>query len=315
MLSRDKTKELYNKYGILLILVLMVVVVSVLTPNFLTPKNLINVVRQISFIAIMAFGSTFVIITGGIDLSAGSIVGMVSVFTAAFAHPGEYPLIVPVMIGILTGLACGCVNGFLIARMDIPPFIATLGLMTSGRGVALLFSNGRPINDLSDSYLFLGAGYILGIPVPIVILIILAVVMYLLLNNTPFGRHVMAIGGNEQAARISGINVVAVKLGVYAIAGVLSAVAGILMSARISSGQPNLGVGYEMDAVASSVIGGVSLSGGIGTIWGTVCGALVIGIINNGMDLLGINTYWQQIVKGMIIVVAVLLDCLKNRKS
>ena len=314
-MKKIQKSNILRNYGLIIIFLAVVVILAIAAPTFRKPMNLLNVVKQASVNGILAFGMMIVVITAGIDLSTGSIVGFSGVCAALFAHPGEYPLIVPVMIGILTGLACGCVNGFLIARMDIPPFIATLGLMTSGRGVALLFSNGRPINDLSDSYLFLGAGYILGIPVPIVILIILAVVMYLLLNNTPFGRHVMAIGGNEQAARISGINVVAVKLGVYAIAGVLSAVAGILMSARISSGQPNLGVGYEMDAVASSVIGGVSLSGGIGTIWGTVCGALVIGIINNGMDLLGINTYWQQIVKGMIIVVAVLLDRLKNRKS
>ncbi|MGI6176550.1 MAG: ABC transporter permease [Christensenellales bacterium] len=311
----DRARDIYNRFGIFIILATMILIMVILTPNFLTYKNITNVIRQISFIAIIGFGATFVIITGGIDLSAGSVVGVVSVITASFAHPGEYPLIVPILIGVAVGLVFGLINGLLIARLSVPPFIATLGTMTSGRGFAMLFSSGRPVNDLSAEYNFLGAGELFGIPFPIILLLAIAVIMYIVLDHTRFGRHVLAVGGNEQAAKISGIGISRVKVMVYSLAGALAAFAGILMTSRISSGQPNLGIGYEMDAVAASVIGGVSLKGGVGTIWGTLCGALVIGIINNGMDLMGVNAYWQQIVKGLIIVLAVILDQLKTRRS
>lgn len=305
---------MYNRYGIFFILIALVVLMSVLSPSFLTVINIMNVVRQISFIAMVGIGVTMVIITTGIDLSSGSVIALASVVSASFAHPNTYPLVVPVLLGLAMGVLCGAVNGSIIAKAKIPPFIVTLGMMTVARGAALLYSNGKPIGNFTNEFIFLGAGKIMGIPVPIIILLFVAIITHIMLNNTKFGRHVYAIGGNEQAAIISGVNVNKVKVLVYTYASFLAALAGIVLTARISSGQPGLGVSYELDAIAAAVIGGTSLStGGIGTVAGTITGALIIGVINNGMDLLNVSAYWQQIVKGVIIVAAVLLDQMKNK--
>jgi inositol transport system permease protein len=274
-----------------------------------------------------------VIITTGIDLSSGSVLALAAVFAASLAqqpdwHDAKYPgLVVPVVVPIVAALAigvlCGAINGGLIARFKIPPFIATLGMMTVARGFALIYSN-RPVSGLTDTYNFIGQGEILkvipipgqpplGIPIPVIILAVVAIGAHILLNATRFGRHIYAIGGNEQAALISGLNVGRIKIGVYTIAGMLAGLAGLVLSSRIGSGQAGLAVGYELDAIASAVIGGTSLSGGIGTIWGTIIGALIIGVLNNGLDLLNVSAYWQTIVKGSIIVVAVIIDERKNR--
>ncbi|MDK2811694.1 MAG: inositol transport system permease protein [Petroclostridium sp.] len=312
--SRSNFKQMYNRYGIFFILIALVVLMSVLSPSFLTVINIMNVVRQISFIAMVGIGVTMVIITTGIDLSSGSVIALASVVSASFAHPNTYPLVVPVLLGLAMGVLCGAVNGSIIAKAKIPPFIVTLGMMTVARGAALLYSNGKPIGNFTNEFIFLGAGKIMGIPVPIIILLFVAIITHIMLNNTKFGRHVYAIGGNEQAAIISGVNVNKVKVLVYTYASFLAALAGIVLTARISSGQPGLGVSYELDAIAAAVIGGTSLStGGIGTVAGTITGALIIGVINNGMDLLNVSAYWQQIVKGVIIVAAVLLDQMKNK--
>lgn len=306
-------KKGYERFGIFFILILLVVVMSILSDHFLTINNITNVIRQISFIALIALGSTIVIITTGIDLSPGMLVGLTSVVVASVAHPNQFPLIVTILIGLLVGTLAGLVNGTLIAKLRIPPFIVTLGMYTSARGLALLYSDGRPINNISNNFVFLGAGRILGIPVPIIILIIVAVLTHILLTNTRLGRHIFAMGGNEQAAIISGINVTKVKIFVYAFAGFLASISGILLTARISSGQSALGNGYELQAIAAAVIGGTSLTGGLGSVFGTICGALVVGVINNGMDLLNVSMYWQQIAMGIIIVLAVLLDMQKHR--
>lgn len=306
-------KKGYGRFGIFFVLLGIIIMMSILSENFLTYLNIINVVRQISFIALIALGVTAIIITTGIDLSSGSIVGITSVVVASFAHPGEYPLILTLLIGLLVGSSAGLINGSIIAKTGMPPFIVTLGMFTTARGLALLYSDGRPVNNLSKEFIFLGAGKVWGIPVPIIILVIVAVLTHILLTNTRLGRHIFAIGGNEQAAIISGINVNRVKIFVYAYAGFLASLAGIILTARIYSGQPGLGTGFELDAIAAAVIGGTSLSGGLGSVFGTICGALVVGVINNGMDLLGVNMYWQQITKGGIIVLAVLLDMQKNR--
>jgi inositol transport system permease protein len=233
------------------------------------------------------------------------------------------PVIAPIVVALGIGVLCGAINGGLIARFAIPPFIATLGMMTVARGFALIYSN-RPVSGLTDSYNFIGQGEIfkvfpipgqppLGVPVPVIILAVVAIGAHIMLNNTRFGRHIYAIGGNEQAALISGLNVGRIKIGVYTIAGLLSGLAGLVLSSRIGSGQPGLAVGIELDAIAAAVIGGTSLSGGIGTIWGTIIGALIIGVLNNGLDLLNVSAYWQTIVKGSIIVIAVIIDERKNR--
>lgn len=336
--QRSGRNEFLRKYAIVLILLGMIIAVAILTwamygtPTFLAPRNLLNVVRQISVVGIIAIGITMIIITGGIDLSPGSVVALVTVVAASLAQradwggakfPGlQVPLILPILAALVVGGIAGTINGTLIAKFKIPPFIATLGMMTVARGFALIYSD-RPVSGLKPSYNFMGQGEILhiptgsgatlGIPVPVLVLAVIAVIIHFMLNNVRFGRYIYAIGGNEQAARISGLNLDWLKIRIYGLAGVLYGVAALLLSARIGSGQPGLAVGYELDAIAAAVIGGTSLNGGIGTIWGTIVGALIIGVLNNGMDLLNVNAYWQTIVKGSIIVIAVIIDTRKNR--
>lgn len=306
--------QIFSKYGIFLIFIAMVVLVSIMTPAFLSSQNLINVVRQISFIGIVAMGVTMVIITTGIDLSSGSVIALVSVITASFAQ-GDHPLILALALGLGIGALAGFINGTISAKGAIPPFIATLGMMIAARGLALLYSDGRPIGGLSESFLFIGQGQIAGIPVPIIIFVIMGIISHLMLSKTRFGKYTYAIGGNEQAARICGINVDRYKIMIYTYAGFLSALAGIMLTSRISAGQPSMGVMYELDAIAAAVIGGTSLSGGIGTIPGTIIGALIIGVLNNSLDLMNVSSYWQQILKGAIIVTAVMIDSRKNKKK
>ena len=331
--NRDSLNAFIRKYAIVLIFIAMFVGMTFLTDAFLQPRNLVNVVRQISVVGLIAIGVTMVIITTGIDLSSGSVLALAAVFAASLAqqpdwHDAKYPglmlpVIVPIVVALGVGILCGAINGSLIAKFKIPPFIATLGMMTVARGFALIYSN-RPVSGLTNTYNFIGQGEIfkvipipgqppLGIPIPVIILAMVAIGAHIMLNSTRFGRHIYAIGGNEQAALISGLNVGRIKIGVYMIAGLLSGLAGLVLSSRIGSGQPGLAVGIELDAIASAVIGGTSLSGGIGTIWGTIIGALIIGVLNNGLDLLNVSAYWQTIVKGTIIVVAVIVDERKNR--
>lgn len=321
-LNRERINGFVRKYAIVLILLGMLIAMSILSPAFLQTRNLLNVVRQISVMGLIAIGVTMVIITGGIDLSSGSVLALSAVVAASLAQqmdwsekkfPGlDVPVLAPILAALLVGVICGCINGSIIARFRIPPFIATLGMMTVARGFALIYSE-RPVSGLTDQYNFIGQGHILGIPVPILILATVAIIAHIMLNNTRFGRHIYALGGNEQAARISGLNISRIKIGVYTIAGMLAGLAGLVLSSRIGSGQPGLGLGYELDAIAAAVIGGTSLSGGIGTIWGTIVGALIIGVLNNGLDLLNVSAYWQTIVKGSIIVIAVIIDERKNR--
>lgn len=308
-------KKLYDQLGMLLILIALIVIMSLINSRFFTVVNLTNIIRQISFIAIIALGSATIIIISGIDLSPGSVMAFAAVVAASMAHPNQYPVIVPILAGVVIGALCGLINGFIISKASIPPFIVTLGMYTAARGAALLYTDGKPIGNFSKEFVWLGGGNLLGIPVPIVLLIIMSIFTYVVLNHTKLGRHIYALGGNEQAAIISGIDVTKIKILVFSYGGLLAALAGLSLSARIESGQPGLGVGYELDAIAAAVIGGTSLSnGGIGTVQGTIIGALIIGVINNGMDLNGVNSYWQQIVKGAIIVTAVLLDKQKNKK-
>jgi inositol transport system permease protein len=322
-MKKEWFKIIFQKYAIVLILLTMILLVSILSPAFLQVRNLLNVVRQISVIGLLGMGVTLAIIALGIDLSSGSVLALAAVVASSLAQRPDWteakfpglvlPLIVPVLAGLIIGLICGWINGFLIAQFRIPPFIATLGMMTVARGFALLYSDGRPISSLTESYNFIGQGEVFGFPIPILILLFMALVTHVILNYTRFGRYVYAIGGNEQAARVSGINIDKVKIGIYTYAGLLSGLAGIVLSSRISSGQPGLGQGYELDAIASAVIGGTSFAGGVGTVWGTMVGALIIGVLNNGLDLLNVSAYWQQIVKGAIIVVAIIIDERKNR--
>jgi inositol transport system permease protein len=316
--------SIFNKYGIFLIFAVMVVVASMLSPAFVSTTNLINIVRQMSVVGLIALGVTGVIVSAGIDLSSGSVVGLTAVVAASMAQMPDYsaaffpglhvPLLVPVLAACVVGGLVGFINGSLVAKARIPPFIATLGTYTAIRGAAMLYTGGRPISDLTDNYNFIGQGDVFGLPVPIIILVVMAGVTHVLYAHTKFGKYIYAIGGNEQAARVSGINASRYKMLIYVYASFLAGLAGLVVSSRIGSGQPGLGVGYELDAIAAAVIGGTSLSaGGIGTVAGTIVGALIIGVLNNTLDLMNVSAYWQQIIKGCIIVGAVIIDQLKHR--
>ncbi|WP_460933079.1 ABC transporter permease [Spirosoma humi] len=311
-MSTRRPGGILRKYGLLVAFVAVCLVISFTTPKFLTVQNLMIILTQVSINALLAFGVTFVIITGGIDLSIGSMVAVTGVVAASFAHPDTYPVAVPVLAGLGAGLLFGAFNGFIITRSNVPPFIVTLGTMTIGRGLALILSNGRPISNLSDSFNFLGGGKILGIPTLIITLIALFIVCTVVLKRTVLGRYMYAVGGNEQAAKASGIQLTNVKMVVYTLCGGLAALAGILLTSRITTGQPNAGTGFELDAIAAAIIGGTSTSGGTGTMTGTLIGALLIGVISNGLDLLNVTSYYQQLVMGTIIIGAVVLDSMNQ---
>jgi inositol transport system permease protein len=324
-LTGESVGAFLRKYLIVLIFLGMCTLLAIFSPenSFLRAQNLINVVRQISVIGLLALGVMLCIIALGIDLSLGSVLGFSAVVAASLVqqpgwkealYPGlQLPAIAAVLAGLTAGIVLGGFNGFLIATFKIPPFIATLGMMTMARGFAYIYSNGRPVSTLNADFLWIGGGDVFGIPVPIIIFLTVIVLTHLMLTYTRFGRHIYAIGGNETAARVSGVNLGRTKLGIYAISGLMAGLGGIVITARTQSATPALGLGYELDAIASAVIGGTSFAGGIGTVWGTVVGALIIGVMNNGLDLLNVSPFYQQVVKGVIIIVAIIIDERKNR--
>lgn len=290
-------------------LILLVVVISIMNSAFLDLSNLLNLLRQVSINGLIAFGMTFVILTGGIDLSVGSILALSSAFTAILITSGMDP-IVALIVGVLGGFVLGVMNGVLVTFGSMAPFIATLATMTIFRGLTLVVTDGNPITNLGDSYLFqlFGKGYFFGIPVPAVTMIIVFIVLAIILQKTTFGRHTYAIGGNEVASKISGIKVNRVKILIYGISGLMSALAGAILTSRLNSAQPTAGTSYELDAIAAVVLGGTSLTGGKGRIVGTLIGVLIIGVLNNGLNLLGVSSFYQQVVKGVVILIAVLID-------
>ena len=299
--------------GIFLALILVCALFSSMTSRFLTPTNISVILNQVSVNAILAFGVTFVIIAGGIDLSLGSLVAVCGVVVALLSQNNEYSLWLAIIGTLIAGIALGALNGIIVVLTKVPPFIVTLGTMTIGRGVALILSNGRPISDLNESLNFLGNGDLLGIPIPILFLVLSYATCHILLTKTIFGRYVKAIGGNEMASYVAGVRVNRIKLYVYMISGLFAALAGILLTARINTGQPNAGLGFELDAIAAVIIGGTSTRGGKGTITGTLLGVLFIGVINNGLDLINVSAYWQQVIMGGIIILAVVLDGLYQK--
>lgn len=312
-MEKRKTATWPANLGLPIALAVLIVALSLARPNFLNLANLVNLVRQISINGILAVGVTYVLLTGGVDLSLGSVVALAGVAAACFAHPGEYSVVVPVAVGVLAGAACGAVNGLVVAWGGVASFIVTLGMMTAARGLALLVSGGRPVSRLAPEFTHIGSGNIAGVPEPILIFFLVALLSRLLLHHMRLGRYIYAVGGNENAALASGVRVRSVKLSAYTICGALAGLAGVVLASRITTGQPNAGVGYELDAIAAVVIGGTSLNGGVGGVGGTILGALLMGIINNGLDLLNVSSYYQQVVKGLIIVGAVWLDRSKDR--
>jgi ribose transport system permease protein len=285
-----------------------------LTPHFMTVSNLLNVAEQAAIIAIVAVGMTFVIITGGIDLSVGSVLAFAGVVMASTLHAGV-PVPVALAVALGTGLFCGLVNGALITLGRLPPFIATLGMMSVARGTALMFTEGRPVSGFSGSFRSLATGEVLGIPVSVIIMVGVYAAAHFVLTRTKLGRYTYAIGGNEEAALLSGVNVRVYKAAVYGISGMLSGLAAVILTARLNSAQPIAGMMYELDAIAATVIGGTSLLGGEGTVVGTLIGALIMAVLRNGLNLLGVSSFIQQVVIGSVIIAAVLIDMWLKRRA
>ncbi|MBC6003093.1 ribose ABC transporter permease [Paeniclostridium sp. NSJ-45] len=319
-ISQNKNKQLdlkslLIKYKSLVGLLLLIVVVSILSPSFLSTRNILNILRQTSVNAIIAAGMTFVILTGGIDLSVGSVLALSGAFAASLLASGQ-SIIVAVIAAIVVGAVVGFLNGFIIAKGKLQPFIATLATMTILRGITLVFTDGKPItlgsNALAMAFGKIGGGTILEVPSPVIITIVVFITCYYILNHTKMGRYTYALGGNEEATKLSGLNTDRIKIWVYTISGILSVVAGIIITSRLYSAQPTAGTGYELDAIAAVVLGGTKLTGGKGKISGTIIGALIIGVLSNALNILDVSSYYQMMVKGIVILIAVLLDRKSN---
>ncbi len=308
---KEKLSLIMKQYGIFVGFVLVILVLSFLSDAFLTTRNVLNIIRQTSIHGIMAVGMTFVILTAGIDLSVGSILALAGVLCADLEHKG-LPVFLIVLITLLIGAVLGLLNGLVITKGKVTPFVVTLGMMSIARGLALIYAGGYPISGFGKPFRYIGSGHLLGIPVPIVIFAVTIMIAAVVLRHTRLGRYIYAIGGNEETVKLSGINSDIYKTIAYTISGVTSALGAVVLTSRLNAGEPIAGTGYELDVIASVVIGGTSLMGGRGSVWGTLIGALLIGTINNGMNLLGISSYWQAVVKGLIIVSAVLLDRLRE---
>lgn len=311
------TMKYMSELTTVIALIILMAVITIINSNFLTANNLLNLLLQVTSNALIAFGMTFVILTGGIDLSVGSILALSSALTAGLLGSGM-PVTLAILISLILGCILGMMNGLLISYGKLAPFIVTLATMTIFRGATLVYTNGNPITKgLSDTFLFqfLGQGYIVGIPFPVIIMFIVFIVLYVLIHKTAFGKSVYAIGGNEKAAYISGVKLNKVKIIIYSISGIMASISGLIMTSRLSSAQPTAGASYEMDAIAAVVLGGTSLSGGKGRILGTLIGALIIGVLNNGLNIIGVSAFWQQVVKGVVILIAVLIDRFKVVKQ
>jgi ribose transport system permease protein len=297
-----------GKYGVFIILAVIIIFFSVITDSFLNVNNIFNVARQVSMIGICAVGMTFVLLTGGIDISVGSMIAMQSVICSYFIAVLGLPIWMGILLTLLIGCAIGLFMGFVVTKYVVPPLIATLALMTIARGVAFVITQGIPIYGLPEQVKIIGQGYLGAIPVPVIIMALTFLFGWWMLERTYLGRHIYAIGGNQEAARLSGVNVNRIKLLVYLISSLFASVAGIAMMSRINSGQPNVSVGFEMDVITGAVLGGVSVSGGEGRIRNVIAGVFIMGILSNGMVLMNLYEYWQWIVKGGVLILAVSID-------
>jgi ribose transport system permease protein len=317
-MNRTDYKNFLMRFQSVLALALLVLGLSLMSDRFLTLDNTLNVLRQISINVCLSIGMTVIILSGGIDLSVGSMLALSGAVAAGLMKNGlnleyfgvqlQFTTLGGIIVGIVVGTILGLCNGIVITRFKLPPFVATLGMLSIARGLTMLWTGGFPITSLGDEFSLLGTGYFAGIPMPVCIAAVLVGIFTVVTQRTPFGRYIYAIGGNERAAELSGINVARVKTWVYALGGLLSGVAGLIVTSRLDSATPSAGAGYELDSIAAVVIGGTSLSGGRGSICGTVLGCLIIGIFNNGMVLLEVSPFWQQVVKGVVIIAAVAIE-------
>ncbi|WP_062228415.1 ABC transporter permease [Aureimonas frigidaquae] len=328
-MTSERRKDLLQKFAALGSLFLLTIAFSVTSNAFFTVSNGMTIALQVTSIAILGFGATCVIITGGIDLSVGSVLALAGVAAALLVKAGV-PVPVGMLGGVIVGALCGLINGIAVTRLHLPPFIATLGMMLIARGVALQITGARPVSGLGQSFGVLGNGALFrvvnvgsdgfptvvfpGIPYPVIVMVVLAIIISIMLTRTTLGRHIYAVGSNAEAARLSGVNVRGVTLFTYVLSGTMAGLTGCILMSRLVTAQPNEGVMYELDAIASAVIGGTSLMGGVGTISGTIIGAFVIGILRNGLNMNGVSAFTQQIIIGVVILVTVWLDQIRNRR-
>ncbi len=313
-MKAQRRKNFIAKYGSLIALVIMVVIISLIKPRFVSFINLRNMFRLASINGLLAVGMTFVCLTGGIDLSVGAVMGCAGMYSAYFAQESMgQPAIVAILVGVAMGLVIGIFNGICVAYLKVPAFVGTLGSMSIAKSLTFLLTDAKPIPKLSEAFKFIGGGMVGGVfPIPIIIFAIILAACFLLLYKTRYGRYVFAVGGNANAARVSGINTKRIIASVYVLSGVLSALAGVITSARVTSGVTNTGEGYETDAIAMVVIGGTSLAGGKGRLWGTIVGIMLMICLTNGLDMLGVGAYYQMMVKGFVVILAVMLDSLSS---
>ncbi|MDO4594633.1 MAG: ribose ABC transporter permease [Tissierellia bacterium] len=303
-----------SNLGTVIALIVLMIFVTILNPSFIRSNNLLNLLRQLTINGFIAYGMTFVILTGGIDLSVGSILGLTSAIFVGLAAKGM-PMFISLIIALILGSILGLINGIFITKAKLAPFIVTLATMTIYRGLTLVYTNGRPIpgNRESRLFAFLGRGLVLNIPFQVILFFIVFIILYILLKKTAFGRKVYAVGGNEKASFIAGIKTDKVKIAIYTISGLMASIAGLILTSRLNSAGPQAGASYEMDAIAAVVLGGTSMTGGKGSLTGTLIGALILGVLNNGLNLLGVSSFYQQIVKGAVILLAVLVDRKRNK--
>lgn len=313
-LNNENFKRILPRFALVAVVLFIVILMSILSPVFLTERNLINIFRQISINGIIAVGMTFVILLGDIDLSVGAVVGVVSVFCGNLLEQGMNWFVV-CLISLGVAILFGIMNGALVAYAGFQPFVATLATVTIGRGFALAYSDGKPYIISNPSFKAIGQGYLGPIPIPVILLVAVCIIGFIILNTTTFGRYFFAVGGNKNAARLSGVKTKRVEMAAYIISAICACIVGMILSARISSGQPNSGDGYELDAIAAVAIGGTSMNGGMGSLSGTVLGFVLIGLLSNSMNLLNINSFYQQIVKGLLIIIAVAVDMRSKGKK
>lgn len=306
------TGQFFEKFATLIGLLVVILIFALLKPKFLDINNIFNLLRQASINGLLALGMTFVVLTGGIDLSVGSILGASGIFAALVAQNQDIPWFVAVLVGLGVGLVLGSINGVVVSWLKVPAFVATLGMLSVARGITYLASDAKPVPGLSQGFLKIGGGSIGIIPLPVIILVVVFIICSILLYWTKYGRYIYGVGGNSRAARVSGINVKKITCSAYMIAGALAGLAGVVLTSRVSSGLAMAGQNYETDAIAAVVMGGTSLAGGKGRLWGTLIGVLIIAVLNNGLDMMAVSSYWQLIIKGIIIIAAVMMDSLNS---
>ncbi len=304
-----------SKVFVYLVLLVMIIFFTIITDTFLASRNILNICRQVSMTGICSVGMTMVLLTGGIDISVGSIMAVVGVVSAKLIAEGGMPIFPAMVFGVLVGALCGLISGIMVAKFEVPALIATLAMQTMARGAAYILTGGIPVYGLPDGIRTLGQGYFLGVPIPVYIMALVFILGLWLLESTRFGRYTYAIGGNQEVARLSGINITKMKVAIYTLSGLFAGLSGVIMLSRINSGQPNTSEGFEMDVITASVLGGISVAGGEGKIVNVIAGVFVMGVLSNGMTLMNLDEYWQWVVKGIVLLVAVAFDNIQRMRN